>query len=181
MLRHAFNLLRFSSSAWASLHANTKTVRFGLSRIMRLDSRSAQWHLYWSKVFRVKEWASTQSASKCKLFAAWWVIYLKRTPFFFILAWTVFFVISTGAHMTRIAVVSVSVAEPESDWATEATFEVNILVSMLVTIFYTCSNRFCRTFWAHKLFRFKVLRSILIAVLHASKVRILTFETLVVR
>jgi hypothetical protein len=66
---------------------------------------------------------------------------LKRATFFLVAARTCFLVIATGSSMARIAVMRVAVTEPESNLATVATLEVNVLRTVPVTVLDSCPNR----------------------------------------
>jgi len=86
--------------------------------------------------------------------------------------------------MTRITVVRISVAEPKSDGTTKLAFKVDVVCSMLFTVFNTSANTNSGAFWTHKLFWLKlfwlVLLVLLFAIFHPAEVRRLTFEAHIV-
>ena len=67
------------------------------------------------------------------------MIYLERT----ILSMTVFWFITPSDAMARIAVVRVTMAEPEADGAAPATFEINILSAVLCAVSNSGSYERC--------------------------------------
>ena len=74
---------------------------------------------------------------------------LERTSFFFVIASAWFLVVSASTSVTRVAVVGVTVAEPESDGAAIPALEVDELIAVFLTVFDSCTNRGCGALWAH--------------------------------
>lgn len=76
-----------------------------------------------------------------------------------------------------------SPTEPLSNWTTEATFEFNIVCTVFWTILDSSSHTHSCTLTTDQLFKFIVLslHLSLLTILHTSKVRIFTYETLVIR
>ena len=91
--------------------------------------------------------------------------------------------VSAGLSMTRVTIMCIAMAKPQSDRTTIATLEVNMVTAMFLALgdsSYTSNLR--STFRANKFFRFKFLflQLILFAVFHTAKVRLFTLETHIV-
>ncbi len=85
--------------------------------------------------------------------------------------------------MTRVTIMCITMAKPQSDRTTIATLEINMVTAMFLALgdsSYTSNLR--STFRANKFFRFELffLQLILFAVFHTAKVRLLTLETHIV-
>jgi len=76
----------------------------------------------------------------------------------------------------------VSVAEPKCDRTAKFAFKVNIISTVLVTIFHARPHRLSRALCAHKLLWFEFLKHILgvTTINHAAKIRDLALVALVV-
>lgn len=84
--------------------------------------------------------------------------------------------------MARLTKVGVTPAEPLRDGAAELTFEIDKVCTMLRAVSISDTKLLCGAFRAHKILRFKFLRSLLClyAIFHTTKVWLLTFEALVI-
>lgn len=142
----------------------------------------------WSEVSRIICHIPTNTTSKRIFFTVWWMLYFKRT---LILAWTFWQLVSrfswhiitvTLSLVTRLTKMCVTPAEPLGNRAAKFAFKFYEISSVLRTSLDATSNSYCRAFSTNQFFSLEIVIIVLahLAVLLTSKVRLITFEALII-
>lgn len=136
--------------------------------------------LIWSELFMNQSITTTETTTERQLCTVWRMV--ADWALFFPLARSYF--VPASCPVTRVAVVSVSMTKPKSNWTAKLTLEIYIVGSMLLTIHYSRPYTDGWTFRANKFIGFELFYLVLLrlhfTVFHATKVRAFAFETLVV-
>ena len=107
------------------------------------------------------------------------MLYLQRT----ILAVAVLFFVPARHPVARVTVVRVAVAEPQGNRTAVPTLEVDVLLSMDLTVLDSCSDCGNRALWTDQVFppEISCLHSVITTVIEPTKVWLLALETWIER
>jgi hypothetical protein len=144
--------------------------------------------IIWSEFFNICCFISTDCTSQCVFISIFWMLNFEWTllgtralrKLIFSLSW---YVITIDlSFMTRFTEMCISPTEPLRNWTAKSTLKFYIVLSMLLTILYSCTHTRCCTLTTHQFLRLILLSFLLCldTVFHSTKISTLTFETLII-